>query len=91
MSIERDARTTIGRDLKDVQLRWPVSRPLVGALGKGLYEVRSTCNKVEYRVLFCIVDSTIVVLHGFKKKTQRTPQSDLNLARKRQQHVESDE
>ncbi len=30
----------------------------------------------------------MVLLHGFEKKTQKTPQPDLELARKRQREVE---
>lgn len=30
----------------------------------------------------------MVLLHGFVKKTQKTPQTDLELARKRQKEVE---
>jgi antitoxin HicB len=32
----------IGDDIRDVQYRWPVGRPLVGMLGAGLFEVRTS-------------------------------------------------
>lgn len=73
----------IGHDILRVQWRWPVSRPLVGAMGEGLYEVRSTSNRREYRVLFYIDGSAMVLLHGFQKKTQATPKAELALARAR--------
>ena len=40
------------------------------------------------RVLFCLVRSKLVLLHGFIKKTQKTLSDDLALARKRQKEIE---
>jgi phage-related protein len=87
-SLQAEARKTIGRDIQDVQWRWPISRPLVDGLGAGLYEVRTTCERTEYRVLFCIEDSTMYLLHGFVKKSRRTPRTEVDLARRRQKAVE---
>lgn len=71
-----------------MQWLWPVGKPLVDGFGKGLFEVRTSVDREIYRVLFCIDASTLVLLHGFKKKSQRTPKADLDLARKRQKEVE---
>ena len=60
------------------------SRLAFRPLGHGIYEVRTalTHNRVA-RVLFYIDrKSRMVLLHGFIKKTQRTPEEDLALARK---------
>jgi phage-related protein len=38
-------------------------------------------------VLFCINEGRMVLLHGFINKTQKTPQSDLNLALKRKREI----
>lgn len=74
-------RKTIGEDIRYVQVRWPVSRPTCGALGGGLYEVRSNLRDGRIaRVVFCFHDDGIVLLHGFIKKTRKTPHSDLALA-----------
>jgi phage-related protein len=54
--------------------------PLVGAIGGGLWEVRSTHDKVEYRVLFAVVGKRVVALHGFVKKTKKTSKGDLGTA-----------
>ncbi|MFO0658890.1 MAG: type II toxin-antitoxin system RelE/ParE family toxin [Polyangiaceae bacterium] len=86
--IPNDARKTIGQDIRAVQLGWPIGRPLVGSLKHGLWEVRSTHLKVEYRVFFTIVSSTMVLLHGIIKKTQATPPSELITAKARQKEVE---
>jgi phage-related protein len=39
------------------------------------------------RVLFCFHDQQMVLLHGFIKKTPRTPNADLELARSRMQEI----
>ena len=85
--LTRDERLTIGSDIQRVQWRWPVSRPLVGTLGSGLYEVRSTHDANEYRVFFCVHGRCMVLLHGIAKKTQKTPARDLELARARQKEL----
>lgn len=77
-------RKQIGVDIKAVEFGWPVGMPVCRPLGDGLYEVRSTLsqNKIG-RVLFYIdAWSRMVLLHGFIKKTQKTPTADLDLARK---------
>ena len=86
---ERD-RNAIGLDLMRVQFRWPVGMPLCRALGDGLWEVRTTLpsNRIA-RVSFCVARDRIVVLHGFIKKTQKIPDEDLTLARKRKKEFET--
>jgi phage-related protein len=75
-------------DIQVVQWRWPIGKPQVDGLGDGLYEVRTQVGKRTYRVLFCIVGSTMVLLHGFQKKTQKTPKAAIDLARSRQHEAE---
>ncbi len=64
-----------------------MGKPLVDGLGGGLYEVRSSQQRKEYRVFFCIDASTMVLLHGIVKKTRTTPRADLELARQRLREV----
>jgi len=80
-------RHKIGTNVQAVQWRWPVGPPLVDGFGNGLYEVRTSVDDDIYRVFFCNIQHTMVLLHGFMKKTQRTPKADLDLARKRQKIV----
>ena len=82
-------RQEIGSDIQVVQWRWPLGPPKVTGLGDGLYEVRTELDRNIYRVVFCIRESTLVLLHGFQKKTQKTPRIDLELARRRQRMVEN--
>ena len=48
-----------------------------------VWEVRSGLDNRIARTLFTEVDQEIVLLHGFIKKTQKTPADDLALAKKR--------
>jgi phage-related protein len=86
--VPRAARKTIGADIKTVQATWPIGKPLVGSLGGGLWEVRSTFDRVEYRTIFMIDGSTMVLLHGFEKHAQKTSKSDLDLACQRKAAAE---
>jgi phage-related protein len=79
--LAEDDRKVIGRDLQRVQFRWPVGMPLARPLMKGLSEVRTDLpsNRIA-RVLFFVERGRIGVVHGFIKKTQKTPKADLDLA-----------
>lgn len=77
-------RRAIGLDLMRVQFGWPIGMPLVRSLKDGLWEVRSSLPSQRIaRLVLCFHDNTLVVLHGFIKKTQKTPADDLALARRR--------
>jgi phage-related protein len=82
-------RTTgaIGLDLMRVQFGWPIGRPLVGSRKDGLWEVRSSLPSQRIARILCFHDQMLVVLHGFIKKTQKTPVDDLALARRRMKEV----
>jgi phage-related protein len=83
-------RNAIGQDLMRVQYRWPVGMPLCRSLGEGLWEVRSTLPSSRIaRVLFSVQQGRIVALHGFIKKTQKTPAEDLALVRRRNKEFEA--
>jgi len=86
--LDKVDRTIIGEDIKDVEFSWPIGMPLCRALGKGLWEVRSELTQGRIaRVLFCVHESHMVLLHAFIKKTQKTPDADLNLAMKRMKEI----
>ena len=77
------------RDMRGVVPPGP--RPLPSpALGDGPWEVRSTLpsNRIA-RVLFALRQGRILALHGFIKKTQKTPDEDLALARRRNREFEA--
>lgn len=76
----------IGADILIVQYAWPVGKPLVDNLGDGIWEVRSRLDNRIARTLFAMVNQEIVLLHGFIKKTQKSPADELELAKKRKKH-----
>jgi len=76
-------RKRIGEDIKTVEFGCPVGMPVCRPLGDGIYEVRTSLaqNRIA-RVLFYIDKKRrMVLLHGFIKKTRKTPDEDLELAR----------
>ncbi len=76
-------RKRIGEDIKTVEFGWPIGMPVCKPLGEGIYEVRTGLgqNRIA-RVLFYIDKKRrMVLLHGFIKKTRKTPAGDLELAR----------
>jgi phage-related protein len=76
-------RKTIGEDIKTVQFGWPLGMPLVRKMEKDLWEVRVHLDSRIARVLFTVSSGKIILLHGFIKKSQTTPQPDLKLAKDR--------
>ena len=80
----RADRKVIGTDIAAVEYGWPLGLPVCRPLGKGLYEVRSSlAGKRIARTIFTIAGGEMVLLHGFIKKTRKTPKADLDLARSR--------
>ena len=86
--LPREHRRMIGTDIKTVQLGWPIGMPVVRKLEKGLWEVRVNLVDTIARVLFTVDGSVMVLLHGFIKKSQKTPASDLETARQRKATLE---
>jgi phage-related protein len=84
----QEGRRAIGLDLMRVQFGWPIEMPLVRSLKDGLWEVRSSLpgQKIS-RLILCFHQKTLIVLHGFIKKTQKTPAEDLELAKRRMKEV----
>jgi phage-related protein len=81
-------RKLVGRDIQKIEFGWPLGMPYSRSLGSGLWEVRSdlTDGKIG-RVIFVVAAGRMVLLHGFIKKTQQTPEQDLRLARTRMKEV----
>jgi phage-related protein len=88
--LDKNDRLVIGADIKTVEFGWPVGMPTCKPLGKGLYEVRSSLpsNRIA-RVIFCIYEGQMVLLHAFIKKTQKTPKQELELALDRKSQLEA--
>lgn len=88
LELDVEDRRIIGYDIQTVEFGWPVGMPVCRPLGDGLWEVRSqlTGGKIG-RVIFCIVNDSMVLLHGFVKKTQKTPRPEIELAMKRRKEI----
>ena len=81
--LQSEQRKTIGEDIKTLQFGWPVGMPLARKMEDGLWEVRSHLTAGIARTVFTIFDSRIVLLHGFVKKSRKTPTNELAIARRR--------
>lgn len=87
-SLSKDERKIIGADIKTVEFGWPIGMPVCRPMGDGLHEVRSSLpgNRIA-RVLFCVEDGRMILLHGFIKKTRATPKAELEVARGRKKEI----
>jgi phage-related protein len=86
----KEDRQAIGEDIKTAQYGWPLGMPLIRKIECGLWEVRSNISAGIARVFFTVMDKTMVILHGFVKKSQKTPQNELDTARRRLNNLEKD-
>ena len=62
--------------------------PHTDAFGGGLFELRLKGVEGIARVFFCtMIGQEIVMLHSFIKKTQKTPEKELKLAKQRMKEL----
>jgi len=87
--LPKEFRRIIGEDLKTVQYGWPLGMPLVRKMQPGLWEVRITVPSGIARVLFTTRASLMILLHGFIKKSAKTPLDDLELAARRMKEIQN--
>jgi len=86
--LDPEDRNAVGTNLPRVQEQWPIGMPVCRNLEKGLWEVRTNLSSNRAaRVLFFLADGRIGVLHGFIKKTRKTPKGDIDLALKRMKEM----
>src|SRR5437870_1121129 len=84
LEFSKEDKKIIGTDIKTVEFGWPIGMPICKPLGDGLYEVRSHLNSNKIaRVIFTLFKDEMILIHAFIKKTQKTQNSELDLARKR--------
>jgi phage-related protein len=81
--LPKHERRIIGIEVMTLQYRWPLGMPLVRNLGSALWEIRSALPTRTARTLFFVHQGEIVLLHGFIKKTKKTPAEDRALALQR--------
>lgn len=87
-SLPESDKKILGKDLLKIELGFPLGMPLCRSLGNGLWECRShlTAGKIA-RVIFCIEGQRMIALHGFIKKTQKTPKQEIDLALRRKKEA----
>ena len=75
-------KKAIGTDIMAVEFGWPLGLPLCRPLQDGVHEVRTVLdNNRIARVMFYVdAQERMVLLHGFIKKTRKTPVGELALA-----------
>jgi len=65
-----------------------LGEPKTKSIEKGLFEIRAKGKEGIGRAFYCTMKGKrIVILHGFIKKSQKTPKKELDIARKRMKEV----
>jgi phage-related protein len=79
------------RIAEQIEISGPnLGMPYTRSFGKGLFEIRAKGSEGTGRAFFCsLVDRLVIIVHGFIKKTQKTPSKELEIARKRQKMIQS--
>jgi len=86
--LSKQDKKSIGGDIKTVQYGWPIGIPVVRKMDPGLWEIRCRLDQRIARILFTVKGERMILLHGFFKKSQKTPQTDLQLAKDRKANLE---
>lgn len=80
LGLSKPERKSIGEDIAYVQYKWPIGKPRVDHLRGAIWEIRTSLDNRIARTLFAIDQTSLILLHGFIKKTQNTPATDIDLA-----------
>ena len=77
-------RKRIGEDIKTVEFGWPIGMPVCRPLGDGVFEVGRSWPKIGLSAYFSTSTKRAgwSFCIGFIKKTRKTPDEDLDLARR---------
>ena len=88
-SLDGPDRQAVGQDLMRAQWRWLVGRRCAGHGTRAVGNPHRMPSHRIARALLCLHAGSLAALHGFIKKTQKTPDDELALARKRQKELKS--
>ena len=84
----KEARQNLGNDLQRLdEGEEPLDFAPMGAVLPGVFELRDCASEHWYRVLYIPLEGLIYVLHCFTKKTNQTPQKEIETAGQRLQLV----
>lgn len=85
--VRGDLADAVARLEEGHKLSMPLSRPMP-SIGKGVHELRFKDRSGIYRVIYVFAKGgNIWLLHAFMKKTQQTPDKNMNTAKKRLREV----
>lgn len=83
LAVREELADALARLEEGHKLSMPLSRPMP-SIGRGVHELRFRDRSGIYRVIYVfIAGGRIVLLHAFMKKTQQTPQQNIELAQRR--------
>jgi phage-related protein len=84
-SLDAQAQTRFIWSVEQLRVRNVMAHePLVKKLDDKLWELREESRTNIYRVIYCFMSGRrIVLLHGFQKKSQKTPRGEIDTARRR--------
>ena len=72
------------------ELHEPHIKKIVGQKYSDLWELRIKQSSNIFRIIyFTYIDDLCVLLHGFQKKSQKTPKKELDLAKSRMEDYKS--
>ncbi len=80
--LDQEGRRAIGADIKTLQIGWPMGMPLARKLSDNLWELRSRLKTGIARTFFTMHAKKLVLLHGFIKKSPKTPTKELAIAKR---------
>jgi len=86
LELPPEDRKIVGYEIQVAEFGWPVGMPLCRSIKghKGLWEIRANLSGGRIaRVFFCAHEGNMVLLHGFIKKSQKTPDHEMAVAIKR--------
>jgi phage-related protein len=78
-SLSATDKKIIGADIRTVQVGWPLGMPLVRKMETDLWEIRIHLVSGIARLFFSVSGNTMLLLHGFIKKSPTTPKQELEL------------
>lgn len=82
-SLEAGAQKKIDYVLQMLKMQERVNERFVKFIRDGIFEIRALHNGNIYRAFFIFDDGNIVMLfNGFQKKTQKTPEAEIEKAMK---------
>jgi len=81
----------IGQDIQRLQLgERPLNSRPMKSIGLGVFELRQMDKNGWYRLIYLKkIGDRLFMLHSFVKKSAKTGQKDLNIARNRLKHVQA--